>query len=232
MRFLLALPLLWAPLSAQTLYEVTDLGAPGGTNSWAQSINDAGATVFYVETIYPVGSQFAGWLWEDGTWTDLGSLGGNLVFPLCLNNSRLVGGYTDLGSLKIHGFSWDAGVMSDLGAVYRDFSRAQAVNDRGWFAGVTMVPIVINFLYAHRPVIWAGGNMITLSSFGGWLSEAKGINDVGTVVGFSHDLNSVPLPFQALPDGTFVQLPGLSGGAGEDEAGEQGGAAGVCGGSV
>jgi len=56
-------------------------------------------------------------LWEDGTMTDLGNLGGTCAYPLALNNrGQVVGVSTPPGDLTIHAFLWPRGEWQDAGS--------------------------------------------------------------------------------------------------------------------
>src|SRR5205807_6212417 len=72
-------------------------------------------------------------LWENGTMTDLGSLGGGTAFANDLNEAgQIVGGTADASGYQ-RAFLWENGVMTDLG-VQPDGS-ALAINDNGQIVG-------------------------------------------------------------------------------------------------
>ena len=69
-------------------------------------------------------------------------------------------------------------------------SRAGAINNRGWVAGVSHTANG-----TRRAVLWRGGTVISLGSLGGPASTVArpGINNHGMIVGVSHTLEVDPL---------------------------------------
>ena len=109
---------------------LTDLEVPTGWQCHAADLNDAGQVT---GSLSSSGGQFTtrGFLWSAGTFTDLGTLGGDITLPLAMNERGQVVGGAMTPSGYEHAFLWDAGVMTDLGAPGGLSSRATAVNDRG-----------------------------------------------------------------------------------------------------
>lgn len=124
--------------------QVIDLGAlPGGTTSSARDINDAGNIVGSSET--STGETHAFFL-SGGVMSDIGILsGGDTSRATGINDfNQVVGRANGLnlitGDLVFHGFKWQGGVISDLGAYppeddLNSSSNANAINNSGLIAG-------------------------------------------------------------------------------------------------
>ena len=69
-------------------------------------------------------------LWDHGTLTDLGTLGGTFSVPLWLNNvGEAVGGATTTNDESFHAALWKNRQITDLGTLGGDcFSVAMAIN--------------------------------------------------------------------------------------------------------
>ena len=76
-------------------------------------------------------------IWQHGTVTNIGTLGGSYVFPWAINSKgQVVGQSSPLGDTTVDAFLWQDGVMTDLGVVPGDFgSLAFSLNDRGQVVG-------------------------------------------------------------------------------------------------
>src|SRR2546422_786419 len=97
--------------SANVQVQVRTLGAlPGDSTSLAHGINDAGQVVGQ-----------SGWLhaflWDNGTMTNLGNLGGPLSAATGINNAGQVVGTSETPSGWSHAFLWQNGTMIDLGTL-------------------------------------------------------------------------------------------------------------------
>ena len=125
--------------------QVTDLGTlPGGTASSARDINDAGTIVGSSET---ASGEIHAFVMPSGVMLDIGTLpGGDFSRASGINElDQVVGGsntYNPLTSaLVLHGFEWEAGLITDLGAFppeddINSESNAFAINNSGLIAGI------------------------------------------------------------------------------------------------
>jgi probable HAF family extracellular repeat protein len=168
-----------------------DLDTLGGTDGVAFLMNERGQIMgqFYLKGTTTINSIF----WdEDGTATDIGSLGGTnsncgqqSCGPYWMNNrSQVVGNSTLAGEATHHGFLWDRGTLTDLGTLGGDSSDANSINESGVVVGRADVPGSLT----HHGILWTPkyGVMTAtdLGVIGGdACSTAYSINSDGVVVG-------------------------------------------------
>ena len=124
------------------LAAVFDHTSPGGTESCARGINDAGQVAGFSDVVLEDGSltQHA-FVWADGVMTDLGTLGGRSSQAFGINNLGQVVGWSQFSpdDAGVHAFLWADGLMVDLGTIGGGpdgNSMALAINDSsasvGW----------------------------------------------------------------------------------------------------
>jgi len=173
-----------------------DLGTLGtGTDAWAMAINENGQVIgisytnstpnqvstpcAYAPNVFmPTVDPF---LWENGTMTDLGSLGGTCGFPTWINDRGEVVGQSDLpGDQNSDAFLWtkERG-MQDLGSMEGRYPYLIMINDVGVaVGGATMSNNNNNQMDA---VLW-DGTWHDLGNIDG-CAVAFWINSHGQVVG-------------------------------------------------
>lgn len=163
---------------------IIDLGRPTPTMTGeAVAANDAGQVAGTGE-----GSpqSLRAYLWEDGTWTPLGTLPGrNESIAEDIDAAgRIVGRSLTLGGGNSGGFLWEAGAMTDLGTLGGTTS-AYGMNDAGLVVGRSQ-EILPDSSAAPRAFVWEGGVMTSLGVLPGEdFSQAFDINESGDVVGSS-----------------------------------------------
>ena len=152
---------------------LTDLGAgvvPNAINNNGQVVGqDASGQAF---------------LWQSGSFTPLGNLGGTQSCANDINDNGVVVGWAADGSGTQKAFKWN-GTMTSIDSSSAVASVAQAVNNEGdvvgWRTGSGQ----------YRSVVWyytgSGGPL-----FGGLNTKATGINDNRQIVGYRLDLNGNP----------------------------------------
>lgn len=172
----------WA--SATTVeYAVADVGY----NLQPEDINDNAQIVGWQETSqvdpypdYILQHVYRGFLWENGTLTDIGTLGvGTSCQAHGINNEGQIVGWSRFEtSSRKHGFVWHDGAMTDIGPE-EGMSWANDINESGVIAGWIGTPSVGGACY------WDSSGFHALGTLGGNFSWAYGINDLGDVVGYS-----------------------------------------------
>ena len=181
--------LAWTPPEpAASQYIVTEV--EGLTN--VAGINNAGQMI---------GNDYtSAFLWDEGTIIELGTLGGDGSRAAAINNAGQIVGHSDItqidpdtGVQLDRPFLWlpepayglPAG-MHNLGTLGDDYhSYADDINDFGQVVGHSR-PAGLPNTHAFR---WQNGVMTDLGSLGAAenTSQAKGINNLGQVVGWSYD---------------------------------------------
>jgi probable HAF family extracellular repeat protein len=207
------------PLTAETLYSVTDLGPFVGLDSYSTGLNNAGQVVGYSPN---TGHSF---LYSSGQVTDLGPLLANSI-----NDAGQVTGAYSVGTGNFHAFLYTNGRITDLGTLGGGISYGYALNNAGQVTGSsTLSPGVAHaFLYSNGRMMdlgalptdccdiiagyalnnaaqvtgsgygiyaffYTNGQMIDLGTLGGGRTYSgnagNGINDVGQVTGSANTAN-------------------------------------------
>jgi probable HAF family extracellular repeat protein len=143
----------------------------------ATAINDNGQVVGET-SFYGAASYTHGFLYQGGTYTDLGALSNAPSYASAINSSgQIVGsaypnGYTGTGAEYVHAFLYQGGVMSDINPRSGE-GFAAAINSAGVIAGG------VNVGGEYRGFINDHGVVTEYSTLG----FLKDINDLGQTVG-------------------------------------------------
>lgn len=163
---------------------IIDLGTFGGKQSDATAINNSGQVVGHLYTDYHDGYRHAV-LYNSGKIIQLGTLGGNASIGVAINNAGQVIGYATLPGGDQRAFLFTKGTMKNLGTLPGGSqSFGYALDNRGHIVGASDAkdsPL--------RAIIYKDGKMYDLNESippdSGWfLTEARGINEIGQIVGY------------------------------------------------
>jgi len=201
--------------SATSLYTVTDLGASFGSDSFASGINESGQ----------VTGGYQGFLYSNGTMTDLGGLApGEGSIGYAINDAGQVTGLAWLQSNTAanpyHAFIYSNGKMTDVGSLGWS-SAGIAINNSGQIAGNSNYEIA----GANHPFLYTNGTMIDLAPdtiFG----NASGINNAGQVTGVAWNGSNYHAFIWSNGEMFFLPDPGYSSGGAINDAGQVTGCAG------
>jgi probable HAF family extracellular repeat protein len=187
----------WGPGQHQMQQLPPYSGDPDGA---ATGINDNGQVIGISGICQnAVGNQTAihALLWQHGTVTNLGNLGGFAWnTPMALNNHGQIVGFSDLpgdqhgANPNFHAFLWtQSRGIQDLGTLPGDaISEALGINDQGQVVGVSYGAGFTN----PRAFLWQDGVMTDLNTLipsgsSLYLQAAQEINDLGEIVGQASD---------------------------------------------
>jgi probable HAF family extracellular repeat protein len=219
--------------AAPPSYTVTDLGTmPTGVDPAQPLAVASGGRVAGFEFTNSTGGDTA-FLWTNGVFNALGTLGGNSSEAYDMNGSGQIAGVSSVatscnGSLCSYAdrpFSWQNGVMTNLdpGAGPDDYSGAFGINGFGSVAGFIHRANAPAPTAPEVPTIWSGGGAQGLPTFcvifsGGTCTQNGGgralaIADSGDAVGYSGaTTGQLPVIWSA---GAITSLGSLGGNWGE-----------------
>ena len=152
-------------------------------------------------------------LWDNGSMTDLGTLGGVFGLAQCANHRGQVIGDSSVGASPVaciaigspgcHAFFWENGLMTDLGTLGGDSSQAWWLNEAGVIAGSAD----LSTPGIHHAVRWKDGHILDLGTVeGDACSHGRGINAKGQIVGLSSDCHSALHAFLWEEGGPMLDL--------------------------
>jgi len=193
--------LLAAPQAHALLYSLTDLGL--GPNSEADAINNSGMIAADTD-----GFPVQGYSYSGGINTSIGALGTIGAQAIGMNNAGTIVGGSAPPSSATHAFSWSGGVMTDLGTLggAGGNTNAIAINDSGVVTG-SSDPGTGNPL----AFVYSGGTMTSIGTMGGSQSQGNGINNAGTITGYSNLTGDTASHAFSWSSGTFTDLGTLGG---------------------
>ena len=178
--------------------QLLNLGAFGGYESLAWSVNDRGQAVGFTANTIP--DQFAGFvsfgysatqthafLWQNGRMQDLGTLGGPDSDALLINERGQIAGISittidpATQQATVDPFLWENGKMIDLGTLGGTSATPDAINNNGQVVGISNLAGDQTW----HPFLWSNGVLKDLGTNGGSFGEARWINDGGHAAGWA-----------------------------------------------
>lgn len=170
----------------------SDLGTLGGPNSVATGINTSGQVSGYSDTTPDINGNSVTHAFRTsaaGTMTDLGTLGGSNSYALALNDAGQVIGYSDLADGSQHAFRTSANqaidpTTDDLGTLGGIFSYAYGINGSGITVGYSTTANGDQRAFVVQTTTMLDLTGLLTNNVAGWvLTEARGINTQGQIVG-------------------------------------------------
>jgi probable HAF family extracellular repeat protein len=159
---------------------------PGATGGSAVAENASGQVLIVSNGPVPAGGSGVpqAYLYSNGQFTNLGTLGGSTNIPAALNDAgQVTGSSNPSDSLPPHAYLYSGGKLTDLGTLGGQQSIGLGINASGEVTGSAQLA-GSNFL--EHAFLYMNGKMIDLGTLGpGLNSEGLAINGAGQVVGDS-----------------------------------------------
>ncbi len=186
-QVLQSLPVIWRKGKIEEVLPTLAGDSRGGAvaiNSRGQAVGFSGDCTTFLHAV----------LWQGGTATDLGNLGGQFTHvATSINNRGQVTGVSDLtGDEVTHAFLWENGVMTDIGTLPGDsFSFGDGINSHGHVVGASC-----DADFNCRAFLWRHGVMVDLNTLISpssplFLIEASGgMNSHGQIAGYAMQINT------------------------------------------
>lgn len=167
-----------------TTNRTIDLGTFGGKQSDAIAINDAGVVVGHLYTQYHDGEKRAV-IYHGGKTIEIGTFGGNVSIAVAINTSGQVVGHAKLPGGDERAFLFSHGKMKNLGTLPGGTqSFAYAIDDRERVVGASDAKDSPLRAFIYSDGVMQDLNKLIPSDSGWLLTEAKGINESGQIVGY------------------------------------------------
>jgi probable HAF family extracellular repeat protein len=183
----------------------------GGTSS-ANGINQSGVIVGYAQLPQSGGgtAQHA-YTWNNPIVTDLGALAGGTSAANAISTAGdIVGSSNDASSIN-HAVVWHLGALHDLGTLHGANTWANGLNGKGTIVGAGDTAD----MQSYHPFTWKNGRMTDIGLLPGVTTgsgEALGVNNGGTVTGWSMATDGSGHVFSYTATGGMVDLGKLAGG--------------------
>lgn len=182
----LALLIASATLCLAQTYTMTDIGVPSGDTSAVPRGINASAQITGSTGPGGYSPDSSVFVYGNDSFTLFGTLGGDSGIGNGINRSGQVAGYSVNSASTYRAFISEGDTLVDIGDLGGGTAVAYAINDSGEVVGSSVTANGSNhpFLYSNSKLTDLG----TLGSpqGGAWWNSAEGINNSGTVVGYSY----------------------------------------------
>jgi len=161
---------------------VTAIGGAGVEEGGATAINSSNQIVGRVRQFGVTGNR--AFLYDQGAMVTLGTLGGTESVATALNDATQIVGRATTSNGHSHAFLFEGSQMIDLGTLGGTYSEALGINAAGIAVGIsTRANGDLRAFIRRNDTMIDLNTLVTLPP--GWtsLSVARGINDVGQIVG-------------------------------------------------
>jgi probable HAF family extracellular repeat protein len=190
---------------------VTNIGAALSADypaSFANAINNSSAVGG--NAIPFAGEAERGFIYQGGSFQNIGTFGGDYSVLEGLNNHNAATGYAALNGPALmqptHAFYYQAGSLQDLGTLGGTSSEGHGLNDAGDVVGWSQLAGDA----AQHAFLYRAGSLLDLGTLGGFQAEALGINNAGAIVGNSYLADGSTLHAFIYQGGKLVDLNGLA----------------------
>ena len=165
--------------------DIVAIGLYNGQYTMLADINENGLAVGWGYANTPEGPRERAISWQNGVFTDLGTLGGNFSRAHQVNNAGVIVGESQTADGRYRAVVWENGIIRELPPLnvfqYSD-ANAQSINEHGDIVGEDR-----NDNWVIHAALWpASGGVVDLGQLpGSDFSRARGINRNGAVFGQS-----------------------------------------------
>ncbi len=167
-----------------TTHRTIDLGTFGGKQSDAMAINEAGQVVGHLYTEYHDG-HIRAVLYHSGKVLEIGTFGGNDSIGVAINTHGQVVGYAELPGGDQRAFIYAHGKIKNLGTLAGGTqSFAYDIDERGRVVGASDAKDSPLRAFIYNAGLMQDLNELIPAESGWLLTEAKGINESGQIVGY------------------------------------------------
>ena len=146
-------------------------------------------------------------LYEDGTLTDLGTLGGPLNIAYSINETGQIVGISSVNRWDEHAFLYENGMMADLGTLGGTNSEALCINESGQIVGSADTGEGHKHAFLCEDGMMADLNTLVGAGSDITLEVARGINNYGWIVGYGGNANGDNCAFMLVPSALRLLHP-------------------------